>query len=218
LFGLKVWAMSALGLRENSTEHNLLNYQVGPQSGSNAGSGGLSEAHKEPDNTFSMPDPTNSLRVRSTFSMPDDGIRTSSPPAHSVCPTQTFTSSPPAHSVCPATRFVHQVLIRHRHPVVEHVYVYVHMRDYRCLFIRPVTCIWSGILFISISHASSPRAMLSPLSTIPRCSTSRDTRATRQQSRLVVNQTREYLICYFEANSLFQILLRKLFSQFLNRS
>ena len=163
--------MSALGLRENSTEHNLLNYQVGPQSGSNAGLGGLSEAYKEPDNTFSMPDPTNSLRVRSTFSMPDDGIRT---------------SSPITQSLYPLTRFVHQVLIRHRHPVVEHVYVYVyvyvHMRDYRCLFIRPPTCIWPGILFISISHASSPRAMLFRRAQSPGARPSRAALAARQQS------------------------------------
>ena len=169
-------------------EHKPPNYQVSSQSGSNAGLGGLSEAYKEPDNTFSMPDPTNSLRVRSTFSMPDDGILTSNPTTHSLYPTQTFTSSPITHSLYPLTRFVHQVLIRHRHPVVEHVYVYVyvyvyvHMRDYRCLFIRPPTCIWPGILFISISHASSPRAMLFLRAQSPGARPSRAALAARQQS------------------------------------
>ena len=157
-----------MGLRENSTEHNLSHYQVGPQSGPNAGLVGLSEAYKEPDNTFSMP---------------DDGIRTSSPITHSLYPTQTSTSSPITHSLYPLTRFVHQVLIRHRNPVVEHVYVYVHMRDYRCLFIRPPTCIWPGILFISISHASSPRAMLFRRAQSPGARPSRAALAARQRQK-----------------------------------
>ena len=167
MFGLKVWAMSALGLRENSTEHNLLNYQVGPQSGSNAGLGGLSEAYKEPDNTFSMPDPTNSLRVRSTFSMPDDGIRT---------------SSPITQSLYPLTRFVHQVLIRHRHPVVEHVYVYVHMRDSVRLLIWPLTCIWPDISQLNLACFIAACNALQP-SSILRCSTSRVASGVQQQSR-----------------------------------
>lgn len=171
-----------MGLRENSTEHNLSHYQVGPQSGPNAGLGGLSEAYKEPDNTFSMPDPTNSLRVRSTFSMPDDGIRTSSPITHSLYPTQTFHIEPNNPFSIPADTIR---LSGHHPPPPSGSRACLCLCPYAGLsmsFHPAAQCIWPGILQLDLAGFIAACNAL-PSSTIPRCSTSRDALAARQQSR-----------------------------------
>jgi hypothetical protein len=90
LFGLQGWAITALSLRRNSTEHNLSLSQVGLQSGSNTGLGCLSGACKEPASTLSMPDPTNSLWARKHIQYARNRELTSSPITHSVYPTTKF--------------------------------------------------------------------------------------------------------------------------------
>ena len=79
MFGLQGWVITALSLRRNSTEHNLLLYQVGPQSASNTGLGCLPGAHKEPASTFSMPDTNFHIETDNTFIVPADTIRPSGP-------------------------------------------------------------------------------------------------------------------------------------------
>ena len=136
MFGLQGWVITALSLRRNSTEHNLLLYQVGPQSGSNTGLGCLSGAHKEPASTFSMPDTNFHIETDNTFIVPADTIRPSGP------------HTPPSSGS----------------RACLYLYLCLCLCPYAGLtpsFLRPLTCSWPGIIFSSTSHDSSPRVTLS---------------------------------------------------------